>query len=92
MGYGYGICFSDYLTAYLNSYSTLFPLSGAMHEFVVLFTAGSQRSSQTFMEIVDSAESMLLVSFMAGSHCWMDLLIVNAVKSLFDDTESQFGH
>jgi len=42
------------------------------------------------MEIVDSAESMLLVSLMAGSHCWMALLIVHAVKSLFDDTESQF--
>ncbi len=34
------------------------------------------------MEIVDSAESILLVSFMAGGHCWMALLIVNAVKSL----------
>jgi hypothetical protein len=34
------------------------------------------------MEIVDSAESMLLVSFMWGNPFWMALLIVNAVKSL----------
>jgi hypothetical protein len=51
---------------------------------------GAVYSGESAMEIVDSAESMLLVSFIAGSHCWMAHLIVNAVKSLFDDTESQF--